>query len=353
MNKIIQVGDKFIGENQPAFIVAELSGNHMQKLDVAIKLLWAAKEAGADAVKLQTYTPDTITLKSNKHDFIIKGNSPWIKHNTLYDLFSNSYLPWNDQQTLFKEAEKANILIFSSPFDGSAVDFLNELGAPIFKIASPEITDISLIRKCAETGKPVILSTGVAEIEDIELAVKTLKDAKCKDVVILKCTATYPAEPELLNLNVISDMAKRFDCVVGFSDHTISEIIPAFAVSIGAKVIEKHLVLSKNDSSVDAFFSLDPIQFKRMVTNIRLAETSLGVINYELDEDTKFDMRGRRSLYVSANIKKGEVLTNENIRSVRPAFGLHPKLLASILGKTASKNLEFGDRLTMSDVNWE
>jgi len=347
------VGDRKIGTNCPAFIVAEMSGNHNQSIDKAIELIHAAKNAGADAIKLQTYTPDTMTLNSNKPDFLIKSDSPWHEHKNLYDLFAKAFLPWEWHTALFDEAKKINIQIFSSPFDKSAVTFLDKLGAEIFKIASPEITDIGLLEACAKTGKPVILSTGVAELYDIELACETLRNNGCQKIVLLKCTASYPAPPHLMNLKTIPDMALRFNCISGLSDHTLGTAIPIASIALGASVIEKHLVLDKNEYSVDSFFSLNPNEFKYMVSEIREVEKALGTINYELDETVKSDLRGRRSLYVCKDIKKGELFSELNIRSIRPAFGLHPKHLKNIINKKSTKNLFFGDRLTNEDIEWK
>lgn len=352
-SQLIKINDQKIGEGQPVYVVAEISTNHMQSLDKSIDLLHKASAAGANAVKVQTFTANTITLNSTKPDFLLKESSPWKKYKTLYNLFDKASMPWEHQSILFKEASRIGITLFSSPFDETAVDFLEDLGCPAYKIASPEITDVNLIRRCGQTGKPVIISTGVAEIEDINLALKTLKEVGCKNVILLKCTASYPAPIENLNLKTIVDMKSKFNCLVGLSDHTIDPVIPALTVGLGASLIEKHFILDKDDESMDAFFSLDPKEFSEMVKYVRLAEASLGNITYELDDDVKVDLRGRRSLYVAQDIAKGELFSRENIRSVRPAFGMHPKHLNLLIGKRSKQKLIAGDRLNAEDVDWD
>ena len=342
-----------IGTDCPVYIVAEISANHMQSLDKAKDLLWAAQKAGANAVKLQTFTADTITLNSRNDDFQISEDSPWHSYGSLYNLFKHASMPWDHQKEMFAEARAAGITLFSSPFDGSAVDFLEELDCPAYKIASPEITDVNLIRRCAMTGKPVILSTGVADIADIELALQVIRECGSGQVIVLKCTASYPAPIDLLNLRTISDLAERFDCLAGLSDHSIDSIVPPLSVALGACLIEKHLVLDKSDDTLDAFFSLDPDQFASMVGEVRLAESALGRVQYELDENTKKDLRGRRSLYIAQDINAGEVFTNSHVRSVRPAFGLAPKYLNDLIGKAAKTDLKFGDRVRYEDIDWD
>jgi len=352
MNEI-QIGKKKIGHGHPAFIIAEMSGNHNQSFEKAAEIVRAAKECGADAIKLQTYTADTLTLNSDKPDFLIRSESPWKKHSTLHQLFNKAHMPWEWHAPLFSLAQEIGLEIFSSPFDSTAVDFLQNLQAVAFKIASPEITDVGLLEKVARTGKPVIVSTGVAELADIELAVQTLKENGCSQIILLKCTASYPAPPELMNLRTIPDMATRFNCLSGLSDHSLGVGIPIAAVALGASVIEKHFLLDKSEESVDSFFSLDRGEFALMLQEIRKAEAALGKVEYNLDEEVKKDFRGRRSLYVSSNIKKGDLFSLDNVKSVRPAFGLHPKHLKELLGKRAIRDLELGDRLRLEDIDWQ
>jgi N-acetylneuraminate synthase/pseudaminic acid synthase len=341
----ITIKNKVIDESSACYIIAEMSANHNGNINQAIKILHAAKLAGADAVKLQTYTADTITLDSNKDDFILPADNPWEKHKTLYSLYEKAFTPWDWHAALFAAAKEINIDIFSSPFDHTAVDFLEELNCPVYKIASPEITDIPLIKRVAKTGKPVILSTGLSNKKDIELAVKTLLENGCKEYAILKCTTAYPAPFEDINLKTIPDMRREFNCIVGLSDHSLGNIVPIASVSLGAKIIEKHFVLSKNSSSVDAFFSLSPNEFKSMVDDVRLVEKALGQVNYDISPASEKNCLARRSIYVASKINKGEIFTTDNIKSVRPSYGLHPKYYEGMLGKVCNCDLEKGDRL--------
>jgi len=350
--KTIQIGKTLIGPGHPTYIVAEMSGNHGGQLEEAKAVIRAAKETGADAIKIQTYTPDTITLNSDKPDFCIPSSNPWSKHSTLYQLYQKAFTPFEWHAELFAEAKMVGIEIFSAPFDHSAVDLLEELGAQAYKIASPEITDIPLLERVAATKKPVILSTGVAELEDLELAVSTLRQAGCTQLAILRCSSIYPSPPEVIHLRTIPDMIERFDCPAGLSDHTLGIGVPIAAVALGARIIEKHFLRSKDTGSVDAFFSLDVPEFKQMVREIRIAEKSLGEVCYTLTEEGKKNAWGRRSLYISKDIHTGEVLTAEHVRSVRPAFGLHPKHYKEVIGKKATRDLTYGDRLSKADVDW-
>lgn len=346
----IKIGSKYIGENDPIYIIAEMSGNHRGSLETALQILRAAAKSGADAVKLQTYTADTITLNSDKEDFHLPEESPWTESKTFYQLYSEAFTPWEWHEALFDEAHKLGVDIFSSPFDESAVDLLEELGACAYKIASPEVTHIPLLKKVAATKKPVIVSTGVAELSDIELAIKTLRENGCNEIIILKCSTVYPAAPEFLNLRTIPNIEQTFGVIPGFSDHSIGIAASIVAVALGAKVIEKHFTLTSKDKSVDSFFSLEASEFERMIKEIRVAEKSLGVIRYELDTNGKNSSRGRRSLYISADIKAGEKITKQNIKCVRPAFGLHPKYWEEVIGRKVRKNLEAGDRLRLEDI---
>jgi pseudaminic acid synthase len=346
MLKDLLCKNKSLNNDALTYIIAEMSANHGGCFETAIKIIKEAKKCGADAVKLQTYCGDTITLDSDKEDFLIPGDSPWKEHNTLYSLYEKASTPWEWHEALFKEAKKVGIDIFSSPFDQTAVDFLEKLDNPIYKIASPEITDIPLLKRVGKTGKPVILSTGVATLEDLVLAVNTLRQSECKDVTILKCTTAYPTPYEEVNLRTIPHLAETFDCKVGISDHTLGIGVPVAAVTLGASVIEKHFVLNKNDDSVDAFFSLDPVEFKQMVDEVRKIEKALGKVSYDLPPSAVKNLRGRRSLYASQNIKKGEIFTENNVKSVRPSFGLHPKHFEKMIGMKAVKSIGKGERLS-------
>jgi N-acetylneuraminate synthase/pseudaminic acid synthase len=345
-----KIGSIPIGSKCNTFIVAEMSGNHNGDFNNAIKIIHAARRAGVDAIKLQTYTPDTITLKSNAKDFLILSDSPWSNHNSLWDLYNKAYTPWEWHEELFAEARKIGLEIFSSPFDEKAVDFLESLNAPAYKIASPEITHIPLLEKVAQTNKPIILSTGVAEIIDIELALDTLRTAGAKDIILLKCTSAYPTPVEEVNLITILDMAKRFNVLVGLSDHTITSVVGIASVALGSCMIEKHFKLNDDIETVDSFFSLNESQFSLLVSDIRLVEKSLGEVNYDIAPSAKKSLSGRRSIYVSAQIKKGEFLTDKNIGVFRPSYGMHPKYKSEIMGRQANKSLFPGDRLTFDDL---
>ncbi len=347
----IKIGNKTLGDNHPAYIVAEMSGNHGGSFDRAIQIIQAAKRAGADAVKLQTYTADTITLKSDGEDFRIPSTSPWNDYATLYDLYQRAFTPWEWHKDLFAEARRLDIEIFSSPFDESAVDLLEGLGANAYKIASPEITHIPLIKRVAQTHKPVIISTGVSTKEDLNLAVETLRTNGCDKLIILKCTTSYPAPLEDSNLRTIADMKKQFNCLSGLSDHTLGSTSPIVAVALGANFIEKHFGAESADQTVDSFFSLGEKAFAEMVQEIRNAEKCMGTVSYNIPDSAASSLRGRRSLYVSNSIKKGEVFTNKNVQSVRPSFGLHPKFYFDILGKKAKQDLTLGDRLSWDVID--
>lgn len=345
------IGPHLLGEGERCYIVAEMSGNHGGKLEQALEIVKAAKEAGADAVKLQTYTPDSITLKCEKKDFMIPGGNPWSENKYLYNLYEKAQTPVEWHAPIFKYAKEIGITVFSSPFDFKAVELLHSLDAPAYKLASPEITDIPLIKLMASKGKPIIISTGMSEASDIELALKTIRDQGNNQIIVLKCTSSYPAAPESMNLKTIPDIAKRFNCLSGLSDHSMGIVAPVAAVALGASFIEKHFVLSKTDDSVDAFFSLDKEEFAQMVQAVRIAEKTLGAISYEPTEDVNKNFWARRSLYVSCDIKKGEAFTPENIRSVRPSHGLHPKHYEEVLGKKAKQDLTLGDRLSWDVIS--
>lgn len=327
--------------SEKVFIVAELSANHKQDIELAKETIYAIKKAGADAVKLQTYTPDTITIDCNNDYFQIKQGTVW-DGKTLYELYREAYTPWEWHYELKELAKKIGLIFFSTPLDRTAVDFLVELDVPTYKIASFEITDIPLIEYVASKGKPVIISTGIATLCDIQEAVEACKRVGNDKIILLKCTSAYPAPLGDVNLKTIPNMAKTFNCTVGLSDHTLGISVPIAAVALGAKVIEKHFILSKDINSPDKEFSLTPDEFSQMVKSIREVEKALGEVNYNLTEKMKKGREFSRSLFVVKDIKKGDIFTEENIKSIRPGYGLHPKYLKEILGKKAGKDLKKG-----------
>lgn len=332
-----------ITKNSPVFIIAELSANHNGSLETAIETIKAAKRTGADAIKLQTYTADTITLDCNKPDFQIKGTI-WEGQN-LYELYKQAYTPWEWHEELMRVAKEEGLICFSSPFDKTAVDFLENLNVPAYKIASFEITDMPLIEYVASKGKPVIISTGIAEIEDIELALDACHRMGNYDIALLKCTSSYPAPIEEANMCMVKDLAERFNVVTGLSDHTIGSTVPVVATCFGAKIIEKHFILNHSIGGPDASFSMDEKEFTEMVKAVREAEKAIGVVDYNL---TDKQVKGKdycRSLYVVEDIKAGEVITEKNVRSIRPGFGMHPKYFNEVLGTRVTKDLEIGEPL--------
>ena len=333
------------------FIVAELSANHNGSKDEALKTIRAAKRAGADAVKFQTYTADTITLDCQNEDFKIKQGTLW-DGRYLYDLYQEAYTPWEWHRELYDVAKAEGLICFSSPFDKSAVDFLESLGNPIYKIASFEITDVDLIAYAARKGKPMVISTGIATEEDIRLAVDTCRSAGNNDITLLKCTSSYPAPIEEANLCMIADLANRFKVKVGLSDHTLGSIAGITAVSLGACMIEKHFILDRSIGGPDAFFSMNELEFSQMVKDIRTVESAIGQVNYEPTDKMKAGRAFSRSLYVAENMKKGEVITEINVRSVRPGYGLHPKYLPEILGKKVNRDIEKGTRFTLDYIDF-
>ena len=323
------------------YIIAELSANHGGRIETAVESIKAAKEAGADAIKLQTYTADILTLDSNKEDFIIKGGTIW-DGKKLYDLYKEAHLPWEWHEELFNYARKIGIDIFSSPFDKSAVDFLEQFDPSAYKIASFEITDYELIRYTASKGRPMIISTGIATIGEIQDAVDICRSEGNNNIILLKCTSAYPAPLEEANLRMIPNLAETFGVISGFSDHTLGITAPVAAVTLGAKVIEKHFILDKSIGGPDADFSLDKKEFAQMVKAVRDTEKLLGKVDYSMSEKKKKSRQFARSLYVAEDIKEGETITETNVRSVRPGYGLHPKHLKDVLGKKAIKDLEKG-----------
>jgi len=336
-----EIGGKKIGKNYPIFIIAELSANHLQKFDNAVKLIKAAKEAGADAVKLQTYTPNTITIDCDNEYFQIKQGTLW-DGKTLYQLYKEAYMPWEWQPKLKEIADEIGIDLFSTAFDPTAVDFLEEMGVPVHKVASFEIVDIPLIEKMASTGKPLIISTGMATLSEIEEAVQAARKAGTTEIALLKCTSAYPAPPEEMNLRTIPHLAEAFGVPVGLSDHTLGIAVPVAAVALGACIVEKHFTLSRDIPGPDSAFSLEPQEFKAMVEAIRVAEKALGKVSYEVGEREAASRVFRRSLFVVKDVKAGEVFTKENVRSVRPGYGLPPKFLKEVLGRRAACDIKAG-----------
>lgn len=331
------------------FIIAELSGNHNGDINIAKETIRAAKRTGADCIKLQTYTADTITLDVKSEMFKAQKGSYW-DGQYLYDLYKKAHTPWEWHKELFDLAIQEGLIIFSSPFDPTAVDLLESLDAPAYKIASYEITDIPLIEYVAKKGKPVIISTGIADANDIDLAIQTCRNAGNDQIVILKCTSSYPSLPEDANLITIPEIAKRWNVIAGLSDHTMGIEAPVVAVALGARVIEKHFILSREMGGVDSHFSLDEKEFTQMVSAVRLAEKMMGKIDLSMDPKKKANRDFARSLFVVEDMKQGEIVTEKNVRSVRPGYGLHPKYFKEILGKKIKKDLSKGTPLKIEDI---
>lgn len=330
-----------IEKNNPVFIIAELSANHNGSLETAKETIRAAKRAGANCIKIQTYTADTITIDSDKEDFLIK-DTIW-KGRRLYDLYQEAYTPWEWHKEMMNIAKQEGLIFFSSPFDKTAVDFLETLDVPAYKVASFEITDIPLIKYIASKNKPIILSTGIAERSDIELALEACREMGNNDIALLKCTSSYPSTINEANICMVKDLAERYNVISGLSDHTIGITAPIVATCFGAKIIEKHLILNDSIGGPDSSFSINEEEFSKMVKAVRKAERAIGIVNYELNEKQIKAKDFSRSLYVVDKIKAGQLITEKNVRSIRPGFGLHPKYLESILGKKAIKDLEKGD----------
>ncbi len=350
--KYINISDHKISQASPTFIIAELSANHNQKFEIAVETIKAAKEAGADAIKLQTYTADTITLDSQNECFQIKHGTLW-DGKTLHQLYQEAYTPWEWQPKLKEIAEDLGLICFSSTFDKTSVDFLEKMAVPAYKIASLEITDIPLIEYVASKGKPVIISTGVATLTDIEEAVNACKRAGNDQIALLKCTSTYPTPFEDVNLRTIPNLAETFDTVVGLSDHTQGIAVPIAAVALGARIVEKHFILDRNLGGPDAAFSLQPNEFQQMVQSVQNAEQALGSVTYHLSENTKGSRKYVRSLFVVEEVEAGDIITEQNVRSIRPGNGLAPKYLKDILGCRTRLNLKKGTPLSwhMIEIN--
>lgn len=330
------------------FIIAEMSANHNHQKQIALDTIKAAKEAGADAVKIQTYTADTITLNCDNEYFQINQGTLW-DGTTLYKLYQQAYTPWEWHQELFDYAKELNIPIFSTPFDKTAVDFLEKLNNPIYKIASFEMNDIPLIEYAASKGKPMIMSTGIATLQEIEEAVEACRKVGNNDITLLKCTSSYPAPLNEANLLTIPDMVSRFDCKIGLSDHTAGDVCACAGVSLGAKVIEKHFIIDRAIGGPDSAFSMNKEEFAEMVKRIRQTEECLGTVSYELSEKMKSNRKFARSLFACADIKKGEIFTEKNIRSVRPGDGCSPKFLPELLGKPSDRDYKFGEPIVYGD----
>lgn len=342
----ITIVNRKIGLNHAPFIIAEMSGNHNASLERALEIVTAAHKAGCHAIKLQTYTADTLTMDCDREEFCIQDEKSLWKGETLYSLYQKAYTPWEWHRPIFEHARRLGILPFSTPFDESAVDFLEELNAPCYKIASFENIDLPLISKAASTGKPLIISTGMATLAELHEAVETARNAGCKDLILLKCTSSYPAEPTDSNIRTIPHMRQLFDCEVGLSDHTLGIGVAIASVALGVTVIEKHFTLSRKDGGVDAAFSLEPLEMAALVCETMRAWQALGEVRYGQSEAEKRSLQFRRSLYITQDMKKGDVLTKENLRSIRPGLGLTPKYYHLCIGKRITRNVSRGTPLT-------
>jgi pseudaminic acid synthase len=340
-----KIGGRTIGAGQPAYVIAEVSANHHQDFSQAVDIVRAAKDAGADAVKLQTYTPDTITIACDRKEFRIAGGTIW-DGTTLYELYGQAYMQWEWQPRLKRIANDLGLDLFSSPFDATAVDFLEEMNVPAHKLASFELVDIPLIQKMARTGKPLIMSTGMSTLEEIEEAVQTARQAGATQIALLKCTSAYPALPEEMNLRTIPELSRRFNVPVGLSDHTMGATAAVAAVALGACMIEKHLTLSRSEPGPDSAFSLEPHEFKEMVQAVRVTERVLGEVHFGIEAKEASSRVFRRSLFVVQEVKRGEPFTAENVRSIRPGYGLHTRHLPEVLGQHAACDIERGTPLS-------
>jgi pseudaminic acid synthase len=344
MTECIEIAGRRIGPGQPTYVIAEMSANHGQQFDQAVAIVQAAKAAGADAIKLQTYTPDTLTIDCDNDHFRVGQGTIWAGQN-LYRLYGEAYTPWEWQPKLQQVAHDLGLDCFSTPFDATAVDFLEAMGVPAHKIASFELVDIALIQRIARTGKPIIMSTGMATLDEIKEAVTSLRAAGCTQLALLKCTSAYPSPPEDMNLRTIPHLAEAFGVPVGLSDHTLGIAVPVAAVALGACIIEKHFTLSRATPGPDSAFSLEPPEFKAMVEAVRSVEKALGRVSYEVTDKEKASRVFRRSLFVVEDVQAGELLTEKNVRSIRPGHGLAPKYLPTILGRRASRGLTRGTPL--------
>ena len=347
MMREFQINDRPIGPGRPVYVVAEISANHNHDFEKAVNIVKAANEAGADAIKLQTYTADTITIDARQDHFRVGGGTLW-DGKTLYDLYREAYTPWEWQPKLKRVANDLGMDLFASAFDATSVDFLDQIGVPAHKVTSFELVDIPLIQKMAATGKPLILSTGMATAEEIEEAVVAARKAGARQIALLKCTSSYPAKPEAMNLRTIPELMRRFEVPVGLSDHTMDVAAPVVAVALGACIIEKHLTLSRNTPGPDSAFSLEPAEFKAMVRAVRTAEKALGEVYFGLGASEEKSRAFRRSLFVTADVRQGEAFTDRNVRSIRPGHGLHTRHLPEVLGRRATRDIERG-----TPLSWE
>lgn len=346
----ITIGTRVIGAGNPCYIIAELSANHCNDYAHAERTIRAMKDVGADAVKVQTYTADTLTLDCPHPSFVVGGGTLW-DGKTLHELYQEASMPWEWQPRLQTVAHELEMEFFSSPFDDTAVDFLEQMNVPAYKVASPEIIDLPLLRRIARTGKPVIVSTGMASFEEIEEAIQTLRSADSGPIALLKCTSAYPAAPEEMNLRTIPDMAARLGLPVGLSDHTMGHVVPVTAVALGACIVEKHFTLSRKMPGPDSAFSMEPEEFRTMVNAIRTAEAAIGHAAYQVSAKEVATRRFRRSLFAVEDIVLGEKFTKQNVRSIRPAIGLHPRQLEEVLQCTATKNISRGTPLAQAHLN--
>lgn len=346
MSKSITIAGKTIDAFSPCYIIAEVSANHNQDIDIARQTVYAAAEAGVDAVKFQTYTPDTLTFDSNDEIFQIEHGTAW-DGRTLYSIYAEGQMPWEWHQELFELAKSLGLAGFSSPFDPSAVDYLTNLEVPAFKIASFEIVDIPLIRYVAQQGKPVLISTGIASEADVAAAVAACREEGNEQLIVLKCTSAYPAPAQDLNLRTIPTIAQQFDVIPGYSDHTMTSTAAIAAVTLGARVIERHITLDRDAGGLDAGFSTSASEFKELVQQIRELESGLGISTFELSDAGKSSRKFSRSLFVVADVQAGDAATEANVRSIRPNNGLHPKFLPEVLGRTFTQNISAGTPLTL------
>lgn len=346
----IRIKNKIVSEKKSAFIVAEISGNHGGSITNLKKLILKAKLSGCDAVKIQAYEAETITLKSYNKDFLISKKNTWKKYKNLYNLYKKAQTPFEWYKKIFNFCRKINIIVFASVFDLKSLQILKKLNCPAYKIASPEITDINLISNVAKTGKPIIISNGLGNYLDLKLAIKEIRKVKNNKIIILKCTSAYPAPIDEINLKTMKEIKKKFKCLVGYSDHTLGIQTAIHSASLGATLIEKHICLNKKNRTVDSFFSETPENFRKMIDIIKDNFRASGKITFEISKSSKVNLNGRRSLYIVKDIKKGSIISKKNIRSVRPSFGLHPKFLLKILNKKVKKDLWKGDPLRMQDI---
>ncbi|MDR3491497.1 MAG: pseudaminic acid synthase [Gammaproteobacteria bacterium] len=346
MNKI-SIDNRYIGEAEPCFIIAELSANHNQDFARAKEIIKAAKQAGADAVKFQTYLPSTMTIDSHQEWFQVPSNSIWAGK-TLFELYGEAYTPWEWHAELFNIAHEEGLICFSTPFDKTSIDLLEDLNVPVYKVASFEVVDLPLLKEIGKTGKPVIMSTGMATLSEIAEAIKTLRESGAGPLILLKCTSAYPASPESMNLKSIPHLRDTFNTIVGLSDHTLGSAVPVAAVALGASVIEKHFTLARSDGGPDSSFSLEPDEFAKMVTDIRVIEKALGKISYERTAEEQKNVCFRRSLFVVQDMKKGEAFSLSNLQSIRPGNGLAPRYMDIVLGKKVVKDIKRG-----TPVSWD